>query len=515
MTNEIEKKEMPGHSTDRKKIAFIVARAGKNVSGGAEYIALMLAEKMSKFYDIEIITSSSSSLRWENDLPPIERLFLEGRQVIIRRFKTEKYESASPSETVRDFYGNTGPFMPGAFEFLTKNYSQYTALVCFGYLFETTYLTARFTGKLPILCVPYLHDEPISQNWSLALVLGAFDHLIFQTVEETKYYNRLFGTKYNGSILGSGIRENFINLHSRYEKKEDPYFVYVGRLDEGKNVSQLLTFFSEFRKEYLKANPGKNVFLKVIGKTAEKRKFQIPEGVIPLGFIDEDAKFSVIRNAEALINPSKYESLSMVVLEAWAVNTPVIVNGYCEVMGGQVERSNGGHSYYYYSDFKFVLNSYLKGEYDRNQLGMNGRNYLDRNYNWKTICDGYAAAIETACMDFNAGKSIDDLSLAESFEAPAIGTTLSEEKNNIDFLIVSKTIKNGKLFIEGYMWADRDILNKSYIRVMVGSSVEEGTLQQIDIFQREGRSISKFIFESDSNGTRSGDISLRVVTDNN
>ena len=46
--------------------------------------------------------------------------------------------------------------------------------------------------------------------------------------------------------------------------------------------------------------------------------------------------------------PSRFESLSMVALEAWALGRPVLANGRCDVLRGQTVRSRAG---LYYDDF--------------------------------------------------------------------------------------------------------------------------------------------------------------------
>ncbi len=49
-----------------------------------------------------------------------------------------------------------------------------------------------------------------------------------------------------------------------------------------------------------------------------------------------------------LILPSKFESLSISVLEAMTLSKPVIVNGICDVLKGHCVKSNGG---LYYKNF--------------------------------------------------------------------------------------------------------------------------------------------------------------------
>ncbi|CAN5744993.1 hypothetical protein BH20VER1_BH20VER1_21090 [soil metagenome] len=43
-----------------------------------------------------------------------------------------------------------------------------------------------------------------------------------------------------------------------------------------------------------------------------------------------------------LLMPSYFESLSIVLLETWAVGRPAIVNAKAEVLKGHCARSNGG-----------------------------------------------------------------------------------------------------------------------------------------------------------------------------
>lgn len=64
-------------------------------------------------------------------------------------------------------------------------------------------------------------------------------------------------------------------------------------------------------------------------------------GIINLGFVSNRDKFDGIAKAKALVLPSRFESLSMVVMKAMLVETPVIVNGAREVLKGHCLKSNG------------------------------------------------------------------------------------------------------------------------------------------------------------------------------
>ena len=74
-----------------------------------------------------------------------------------------------------------------------------------------------------------------------------------------------------------------------------------------------------------------------------------------LGVVDEPVREALLAKARLLLVPSPYESLSMVLLEAWNQGLPALVNGRCAVLHGQVLRANGGLSYRYASDFAASL----------------------------------------------------------------------------------------------------------------------------------------------------------------
>jgi glycosyltransferase involved in cell wall biosynthesis len=92
--------------------------------------------------------------------------------------------------------------------------------------------------------------------------------------------------------------------------------------------------------------------------------------------------------------PSKYESLSMVLLEAWHCKKPVLVNGQCEVLKGQCRRSNAGLWYENYEEFSACLNLLLTDGHLRELLGNNGRKFVDMYYSWEIIEKKYLNLIE-------------------------------------------------------------------------------------------------------------------------
>ncbi len=79
------------------------------------------------------------------------------------------------------------------------------------------------------------------------------------------------------------------------------------------------------------------------------------------------------------------ESLSIVTLEAWSVETPALVNGNCAVLRGHCVRSNAGLYYSNYDEFEACLDLLLQNRSLATALGRNGKQYIQQNYQWDVI----------------------------------------------------------------------------------------------------------------------------------
>ena len=155
--------------------------------------------------------------------------------------------------------------------------------------------------------------------------------------------------------------------------------IYVGRIDNGKGCDILFSYFEQYKKEH----PESDLKLVLIGKSV----IPLPEdsNIISLGYLSEIDKFDAIMASDFLIMPSKYESLSIALLESFAVKKPVLVNGECEVLKAHCLKSGGGLYYLGYHDFCTNL---MKLESDpdyREIMGKKGYAYVINNYQWDII----------------------------------------------------------------------------------------------------------------------------------
>src|SRR5471032_2181970 len=92
--------------------------------------------------------------------------------------------------------------------------------------------------------------------------------------------------------------------------------------------------------------------------------------------------------------PSPFESLSMVLLEAWNHGLPALVNARCKVLRGQVERADGGLYYGNTIEFIAALDYLLDHPAEARQLGRQGLAYVDREYRWPVVISKIDALLD-------------------------------------------------------------------------------------------------------------------------
>ena len=105
----------------------------------------------------------------------------------------------------------------------------------------------------------------------------------------------------------------------------------------------------------------------------------------PLGFVPEHLRETLLGSARTLIMPSPYESLSLVLLEAWNHGVPALVNGGCKVLKGQTLRANGGLYYHHANEFVEGLTLLATDEPLALRLGAQGRAYVEAWYRWPRV----------------------------------------------------------------------------------------------------------------------------------
>lgn len=387
----------------KKRIALVNQRYGAEVNGGSEYYTRQLAEHLVSFYDVEVLTTKALDyVTWKNYYQQ-DKEQIQG--VSVKRFTVSSSRNVSAMRNferlqryiplLSEYWGNCwvdvqGPYVPDLVQYIKEHKDDYAAIIFVTYLYYPTVKGLPQAADRSIL-LPTAHDEPyIYYKVYNSLFLSA-KCLAYLTPEEKAFVESRFPVKdKENCICGTGVDVPEKTDSAAYRKKyglEQPYLIYVGRIDENKGCIEM---FHIFRK-YKETHPNDPLKLVLMGKSV----IQIPKepDIVYQGFVSEEDKFNGVSGAEALWLPSKYESLSIAVLEAMALGTPVIVNGNCEVLKGHCERSGAG---IYYNEEKDALEELekLRCNTDRRQMSERGKRYIAENYRWEITVKKLSQLIE-------------------------------------------------------------------------------------------------------------------------
>jgi hypothetical protein len=273
-----------------------------------------------------------------------------------------------------------GPVAPGLVAALRERELSYDALVFFSYRYWTTWAGLRAATR-PSLLVPTAEDDGAYLLPIFPPLLRKASAFAFNSLEERGLLEKAAGRALPGDIVGVGSElpasldpEGF---RRRYGLP-GPFLLYVGRIDRNKGCAELFDFFLRYREE-----TGSALKLALVGKAV----LPVPDhpGIVPLGFLPDEAKWDALAACLGLAMPSPLESLSMVTLEAFWAQRPVLANARCAVLRGQCRRANAGLYYATYDEFREAL-ALLEGDAPlRSALGQNGRAYFETHYGWDVI----------------------------------------------------------------------------------------------------------------------------------
>jgi glycosyltransferase involved in cell wall biosynthesis len=112
-----------------------------------------------------------------------------------------------------------------------------------------------------------------------------------------------------------------------------------------------------------------------------------------LGFVSEEDKATAMAGAAAIVCPSPYESLSIVLLEGFSLGTPGLVNAGSPVLKEHCLRSDAGLFYADGDEYAEALDLLVRQPKLRGALGANGRRYVDAEYRWSVVIDRWRALI--------------------------------------------------------------------------------------------------------------------------
>lgn len=392
-----------------KKIGFVIPWYYKDIRGGAEQELRGLVQHLhAAGVEVEVITTCVKEFAsdWT------ENYFKEGTEQIdgitVRRFKVRK-------GNMKDFHSVNAKLMqgktisyeeettflkemvnsPDMYDYLREHSEDYHRFVFIPYMFGTTYYGIQSCPFKSIL-IPCLHDEAYSYFRHFRETFRDLRGIAFNARPEQELANEILDLRgVNQLLLGIGIETDFEYDADRFRKKykiNSPYIIYAGRKDEAKNINTLIRYFGEYKKRNSDKIP--DIKLVLIGGGEVNIPDTIKNDVIDLGFVDIQDKYDACAGAICLCQPSKNESFSIVIMESWLTERPVLVHSQCNVTSDFARESNSGLYFDNYFEFEGCLNYYIDNPQTASQMGHSGRQFVLDNFKWDVVLKKFMDFLE-------------------------------------------------------------------------------------------------------------------------
>jgi glycosyltransferase involved in cell wall biosynthesis len=376
------------------KLACVVHRYGPQATGGSEAHCRALATRLAVNHQVDVLTSCATDyITWKNVLPAGESRdgavrvlrFPVARQRRLNRFREISEHvfagRATPGEQEAWFREN-GPEMPALLEYLEKHDHDYDRVMFWAFRYYHAWFGLPLVADRAVL-VPTAEDDDLIRT---ATVLGPFfarpRSYLFLTPEERELVAaRCDGHLPSSEVIGAGLDPAPAATPAQIDV-HPPFLLYLGRVEKNKGCDTLIAHYQAYQEAETAA--GREPIPLVMAGPVKMAIPDVPRLRV-LGFVADDVRDALLREALALVMPSPFESLNIAVLEAWNVGTPVLVNGRCRPLLGQTRRANGGLIYERRDDFIEALRFLVNNPGAARQFGIQGQQYVEREYRWPVV----------------------------------------------------------------------------------------------------------------------------------
>jgi glycosyltransferase involved in cell wall biosynthesis len=380
----------------------VIHRFGADIAGGSEAHCRGIAERLAERHDVTVFTTTARDhVTWKNELPP--GVTRDGR-IEIRRFPVERMRSiprfselseivfsgAGSEEDQHQWFRENGPQSPQLVDDLAANAHRFDRILFWSFRYYQSYFGVPRVGERAVL-VPTAEDDPVMRLDVLERLFALPSGFVFLTPEEKTLVERRAAAPLAPScIVGTGLNPAAPVAVAPPAGLDlaPPFILYLGRIDPNKGCGTLVRHFLRFIED---GQPGPPLVM------AGPANMPLPEHprIRRLGFVDETTRSWLLRQASVLVVPSLYESLSIVLLEAWNCGVPALANGRCAVLAGQIARANGGLCYRSYDEFAAALTYLASHPEQARQLGRQGLAYVDREYRWPRVMGSLESFLES------------------------------------------------------------------------------------------------------------------------
>ncbi len=393
------------------RILYVVPRYGPQAAGGAEGACRSFATRMAaRGHTVEVVTSRAVSYQdWANVLDggaAVEDGVLVHRLSAVEPRDLERFSAVSmraltgrhlaPSHVQHAWLQEQGPRLEGLDTWLRDRALGFDVAVVLPYLYLPAFTAiTTLAGRVPIAFHPCAHDEPPLRLPVYERLFRLSDAYGFFSDEEASLVRRRFRIERPSMVTGIGVD---IPGHASVPVAIDgvgerPYLVCVGRIDPGKGTLELVEWFGRYKD----AHPGP-LALVLVGDRANE--VAVHPDVFLTGIVDEPTRQAIVEGSLAAVQPSHYESFSLVLMEGWASGKAAAVQALSPVLAGHARRSGGALPYRNEEEFVEVVDMLVAQPGLRERLGEAGRRYVVDHFQWDDVLGRHESLLDRAVSSF-------------------------------------------------------------------------------------------------------------------
>lgn len=380
------------------QVTFVVQRYGPDVIGGAEGLCRSTARALAaRGHRIHVITTTAREyLHWtpvdpagpsEEDGVTVSRHDAETPDPVLAADLASTIATGGGTpEAEREWAVAQGPISR---PLLDEVASTTGPVALWTYLYATSQLTAPLTRGRNIL-VPTAHNESQIRFGLTRGVMNLATGFAFLTPEERTLVNDHFGLRGRPSqIVGAALPPRSDDgipaaAAAGTDTPDAPFALYVGRMDPGKGVGELLHHHAHYRRQ------GGRARLVLAGPGDPPPG--LPAWALHLGRVSDAMRTALLTRCVAMAMPSRNESYSLVLAEAWREGCTTLGTGHSPVVAGQTARSGGGLVYRTPDEYAAALRVLESDRALRDRLAASGRRWSHAQ-TWDAVADRWEALV--------------------------------------------------------------------------------------------------------------------------
>ncbi|TQR43695.1 glycosyltransferase family 4 protein [Paenibacillus popilliae] len=282
------------------------------------------------------------------------------------------------------FQETRGPLSTEMENWLAEHINDYDIVLGHSVPFHTSVLASKYAkqhGK-PCVIIPHFHIEDEFYHWKsyYNALREADGSIVSPNIADKLFYKKIDA---NAVLTPGGAIDPNEYLHvdsSSFMKKYNltsPFILVLGRKTASKNYKPVIEAV-----DYLN-NKGIDLKLVMVGKNEDKEPIH-SNHTIYLGELDRSEVLGALKESSILVSMSESESFGIVLLEAWMMSKPVIINENCAAFTELVQDGYNG-LYANVNNLKNKIEELMVKPHLRNQMGARGKDKVNEQYTWEMV----------------------------------------------------------------------------------------------------------------------------------